>query len=134
MSGLSSVAVAVFAISSGSLGPRADIRDGQAISHNDRGLYTQAGIRDCLAGEHSYNNLLAARPDARKLQSPQIRRAQILALAPASMAQELAHLRKQFWGRHFWARGCCAVTSRTITDEMIQQYIDAQEGEPVDDG
>jgi len=49
------------------------------------------------------------------------------------LLQEFVHLRKQFWGRHFWARGYCAITSGTITDEMIQQYIEAQEGEPVDD-
>lgn len=44
---------------------------------------------------------------------------------------EFAHLRKNFWGRHFWARGYCAISSGSITDEMIQQYIDQQEGEPV---
>jgi putative transposase len=44
---------------------------------------------------------------------------------------EFAHLKKTFWGRHFWARGYCAISSGTITDEMIQQYIDQQEGEPV---
>ena len=50
------------------------------------------------------------------------------------LLQEFPHLRKQFWGRHFWARGYCAITSGTITDEMVQQYIDGQEGEPLDDG
>ena len=49
------------------------------------------------------------------------------------LLQEFAHLRKQFWGRHFWARGYMAITSGNITDEMIQQYIDEQEGEPVDE-
>uniref|UniRef100_UPI00313D1A56 IS200/IS605 family transposase n=1 Tax=Rickettsia endosymbiont of Urophora cardui TaxID=3066265 RepID=UPI00313D1A56 len=49
------------------------------------------------------------------------------------LLQEFAHLRKQFWGNHFWARGYMAVSSGNITDEMIQQYIDEQEGEPVND-
>jgi len=49
------------------------------------------------------------------------------------LLSEFAHLRKQFWGRHLWARGYLAVSSGTITDEMIQQYIEAQEGEPVVD-
>ena len=49
------------------------------------------------------------------------------------LLQEFAHLRKAFWGKHFWARGYLAVSSGTITDEMIQQYIDEQEGEPVHD-
>jgi putative transposase len=47
------------------------------------------------------------------------------------MLQEFPHLRKQFWGRHFWARGYLAVSSGNITDEMIQPYIESQEGEPV---
>jgi len=44
---------------------------------------------------------------------------------------EFAHLKKTSWGRHFWARGYCAISSGNITDEMVQQYIDQQEGEPV---
>ena len=49
------------------------------------------------------------------------------------LLSEFPHLRKQFWGRHLWARGYLAVSSGNITDEMIQQYIEAQEGEPVSD-
>ena len=41
----------------------------------------------------------------------------------------LPHIRKKFWGGHFWARGYCAISSGNITDEMIQQYIENQEGE-----
>ncbi len=40
------------------------------------------------------------------------------------LLQEFAHLRKQGWGRHLWARGYLAVTSGTITNEMIEQYIE----------
>ena len=50
------------------------------------------------------------------------------------LLQEFAHLRKRFWGRHVWARGYVAVSSGTITDEMIADYIHDQEGEPLDDG
>ena len=49
------------------------------------------------------------------------------------LLQEFAHLRKQLWGRHLWARGYLAVTSGTITDEMIKQYIEEQQGEPLQD-
>ena len=49
------------------------------------------------------------------------------------LLHEFAHLRKQFWGRHFWARGYLAVSSGNITDEMIQEYIDEQEGESIVD-
>ena len=49
------------------------------------------------------------------------------------LLQEFTHLRKQFWGRHFWARGYMAVSSGNITDEMIEAYIEEQEGEPMVD-
>jgi hypothetical protein len=37
-------------------------------------------------------------------------------------------------GRHLWARGYFAVTSGNITDEMINEYINEQRGEPVGRG
>ncbi len=49
------------------------------------------------------------------------------------LLQEYAHLRRKFWGRHLWARGYLAVSSGTITDEMIKEYIDEQEGEQIAD-
>jgi putative transposase len=49
------------------------------------------------------------------------------------LLSEFSHLRKQFWGRHLWARGYLAVSSGNLTDEMTQQYIEEQEGEPVAD-
>ena len=36
------------------------------------------------------------------------------------LLQEFPRLRKQFWGKHFWARGYFAVASGTITDEVIR--------------
>ena len=49
------------------------------------------------------------------------------------LLQEFPRLRKQFWGRHFWARGYLAVTSGTITDEMVKAYIEEQAGEQIAD-
>jgi len=49
------------------------------------------------------------------------------------LLQEFPHLRKKFWGRHLWARGYLAVSSGNITDEMVKEYIDAQEGEQIAD-
>jgi putative transposase len=49
------------------------------------------------------------------------------------LLQEFAHLRKKFWGRHLWARGYLAVSSGTITDEMILEYIAEHEGEQMAD-
>ena len=49
------------------------------------------------------------------------------------LLQESPHLRKRFWGRHFWARGYLAVSSGNITDEMVKEYIEDQEGEQIID-
>jgi putative transposase len=49
------------------------------------------------------------------------------------LLQEFSHLRRQFWGKHLWARGYLAVSSGTITDDMIKKYIDEQEGGPLND-
>jgi putative transposase len=49
------------------------------------------------------------------------------------LLEEFAHLRKQFWDRHFWERETWQLDPVTLTDEVIRQYIDEQEGEPVDD-
>ncbi len=54
-------------------------------------------------------------------------------ISPRILLSEYKHLQKQFWGRHLWARGYLAVSSGNITDEMIQQYIEKQEGEPIID-
>ena len=47
------------------------------------------------------------------------------------LLSEFSHLRKLYWGRHLWARGYLGVSSGNITDELIQKYIEEQEGEPV---
>ena len=39
--------------------------------------------------------------------------------------------RQIYWGRHFWSRGYLAISSGNITDEIIKEYIDDQEGEPI---
>ena len=49
------------------------------------------------------------------------------------LLSEFPHLKKQFKGRHLWARGYPAISSGNITHEMIRQYIQEQEGEPVID-
>jgi putative transposase len=49
------------------------------------------------------------------------------------LVQDFPRLRKQFWGRHFWARGYLAVSSGTMTDEMIRADIDDQKGEQIAD-
>ena len=42
------------------------------------------------------------------------------------MLQEFGELRRQFWGKHIWARGYFAASSGNVTDEIIKQYIESQ--------
>lgn len=37
--------------------------------------------------------------------------------------QEFSHLKKRYWGRHFWARGYFCVTAGELTKEMITEYL-----------
>ena len=43
------------------------------------------------------------------------------------MLEDFRTLKKQFWGRHLWARGYFAASSGTVTDEVIAEYIANQE-------
>ena len=40
---------------------------------------------------------------------------------------EFKTVSKMYWGRHFWGRGYFVVSSGTITDEMIMEYIEKQD-------
>lgn len=39
---------------------------------------------------------------------------------------EYPQIRKQFWGRHVWARGYFARSRGNVTDEVIKAYIENQ--------
>jgi putative transposase len=36
-------------------------------------------------------------------------------------------LRRQYWGRHLWARGYFCCSSGNVTDDVIKAYIEGQE-------
>lgn len=38
--------------------------------------------------------------------------------------EEFPHLKKQYWGRHFWARGYFCATVGQMTEEMIKHYLE----------
>ena len=42
-------------------------------------------------------------------------------------------LRKEFWGRHLWARGYFVASSGNVTDDVIAKYIELQGAEAQDD-
>ncbi len=43
------------------------------------------------------------------------------------------HLKKQFWGRHLWARGYFCCSSGNVTDEVVAKYIAEQNIEQDED-
>jgi putative transposase len=50
------------------------------------------------------------------------------------LMDEYAELKRQYWGRHMWARGYFAVTTGNVTDEMVKQYIESHREPPPDKG
>lgn len=38
--------------------------------------------------------------------------------------QDFKHLKKRYWGRHFWARGYFCITAGELTKEMIAEYLE----------
>ena len=37
--------------------------------------------------------------------------------------QQFPHIRKEYWGCHFWGRGFFSSTSGNVTDDIINNYI-----------
>jgi len=50
-----------------------------------------------------------------------------------ALLKDFRILRREFWGRHLWARGFIVATSGNVTDEMLKKYIEAQDVEAQDD-
>lgn len=42
----------------------------------------------------------------------------------SKLFEEFPHLKKRYWGRHFWARGYFCVTAGELTKEMIIDYLE----------
>ena len=49
------------------------------------------------------------------------------------LLSEYRRLKKEFWGRHLWARGYFVCTTGNVTDDAIKQYIEQQDAEPQND-
>jgi putative transposase len=49
------------------------------------------------------------------------------------LLSEYRRLKREFWGRHLWARGYFVCSSGNVTDEMIAEYIESQGADPKDD-
>ena len=42
----------------------------------------------------------------------------------SKLFEEFPHVKKRYWGRHFWARGYFCATVGQMTEEMIQNYLE----------
>ncbi len=40
------------------------------------------------------------------------------------LQMEFPHLKKRYWGKHFWAIGYGVWSTGVITDEMVQEYLE----------
>ena len=40
----------------------------------------------------------------------------------SKLLEEFPHIKKRYWGRHFWARGYFCVIAGELTKEMIEEY------------
>jgi len=40
------------------------------------------------------------------------------------LQQEFPELQKRYWGRHFWAIGYGAWSTRNLTEEMVSEYLE----------
>ena len=62
--------------------------------------------------------------------SPQVTISRLVQRLKGKSSHKLLHsfasLRRQFWGRHLWARGYFCCSSGNVTDEVIKQYIEQQ--------
>ena len=64
--------------------------------------------------------------------SPAILMKRVKGRSSRKLQEEFTHLRKRYWGRHFWARGYFWATSGRVTDEQIREYIERHDEEPPD--
>ena len=49
------------------------------------------------------------------------------------LLSEFSHLRKRYWGQHFWARGYFGVSVGDLNEKEVSEYIENQDIEPKDD-
>jgi putative transposase len=49
------------------------------------------------------------------------------------LLQGYRRLRREFWGRHLWARGYFVATTGNVSEEMVARYIETQDAETQDD-
>ena len=75
-------------------------------------------LRGVVSKDHVYI-LVSAPPNI----SPSDIMRRIKGRSSSKLFEEFPHLKKRYWGRHFWARGYFCVTAGELTKEMIIEYL-----------
>jgi putative transposase len=75
-------------------------------------------IREVVSKEHVH--ILISTPPT---MSPSEIMRRVKGRTSAKLFEEFPHLKKRFWGRHFWARGYFCVTAGELIKHMIEEYL-----------
>jgi putative transposase len=76
-------------------------------------------IKGVVSKDHVH--ILVSAPPNR---APSEIRRRIKGRTSSYLFEEFPHLKKRYWGRHFWARGYFCATVGQMTDEMIKHYLE----------
>jgi len=82
------------------------------------GMFEIEIIRGVVSKDHVH--ILVSAPPT---MSPSEVMRRIKGRSSAKLFEEFSHLKKRYWGRHFWARGYFCVTAGELTKEMIDEYL-----------
>jgi len=75
-------------------------------------------IRGVVSKDHVH--ILVSAPPT---MSPSEMMRRIKGRSSAKLFEEFPHIKKRYWGRHFWARGYFCVTAGELTKQMIEEYL-----------
>lgn len=82
------------------------------------GMFEIEIIRGVVSKDHVHI-LISAPPTI----SPSEIMRRIKGRTSSKLFEEYPHLKKKYWGRHFWARGYFCVTAGELTKKMIEEYL-----------
>ena len=77
-------------------------------------------IKRGVVSQDHVHILVSAPPDI----APSELMRRIKGRSSTKLFEEFAHIKRTFWGRHFWARGFFCVTAGELTEEMIKDYLE----------
>ena len=82
------------------------------------GIFEIEIIRGVVSKDHVH--ILVSAPPT---MSPSDIMRRIKGRTSSKLFEEYPHLKKRYWGRHFWARGYFCVTAGELTKQMIEEYL-----------